>query len=52
MITAAQHRTSVAEAMSEDALLAQVRRLASDLGWMTYTRTTPAAQSQGSPTSS
>jgi hypothetical protein len=36
MITAAQHRASVAEAMSEDAFLAQVRRLASDLGWLTY----------------
>jgi hypothetical protein len=36
MITAAEHRASVAEAMTEDALLAQVRLLASDLGWMTY----------------
>jgi hypothetical protein len=36
VITAAQHRASVAEAMTVDALLAQVRRLASDLGWMTY----------------
>jgi hypothetical protein len=36
MITAAQHRASVAEAMTEDALLAQVRRLAGDLGWLTY----------------
>lgn len=36
MITAAEHRASVAEAMSEDAFLAQVRRLATDLGWMTY----------------
>jgi hypothetical protein len=36
VITAAQHRASVAEAMSEDAFLAQVRRLAGDLGWMTY----------------
>lgn len=36
MITAAEHRASVAEAMTEDALLAQVRRLASDVGWLTY----------------
>lgn len=36
MITAAQHRATVADAMSEDALLAQVRRLAMDMGWMTY----------------
>lgn len=36
MITAAEHRASVAQAMTEDALLAQVRRLASDLGWLTY----------------
>ena len=36
MITAAEHRADVAAAMSEDALLSQVRRLASDLGWMTY----------------
>lgn len=36
MITAAEHRASTAKAMSEDALLAQVRRLATDLGWMTY----------------
>lgn len=36
MITAAEHRASVADAMSEDALLAQVRRLALDLGWLVY----------------
>lgn len=36
MITAAEHRASVAKAMSEDALLAQVRRLAVDLGWLVY----------------
>ena len=36
MITAAEHRASVANAMSEDALLSQVRTIANDLGWMTY----------------
>ena len=35
-ITAAEYRASVAEAMTEDAFLAQVRRLATDMGWMTY----------------
>jgi hypothetical protein len=36
MITAAEHRASVAHDMSEDTLLAQVRRLAMDLGWIVY----------------
>lgn len=36
MITASEHRASVAKAMSEDALLAQIKRLALDLGWLVY----------------
>lgn len=36
MITAAEHRAVVAKEMSEDALLAQIKRLALDLGWIVY----------------
>jgi hypothetical protein len=36
VITAAEHRALVAQDMSEDTLLAQVRRLAVDLGWIVY----------------